>query len=249
MNPITIMPAIDLKDGQCVRLRQGRASDVTVYSADPVDMARRWQAEGADALHVVDLDGAFAGHPVHSEIIAAIAAALTIPVQVGGGLRTDADIETLLSRGVSRVVIGTRALVSPDDLARLAKRFGSGLAVGIDARDGKVQIQGWTQTTEETAVDMAVRMDRLGVRTLIYTDISRDGMLGGVNREGMRTLCDAVSCRVIASGGISSTDDIRALTALGQSNLVGAIVGKALYEGRVRVADLKAAATDGGVSS
>jgi len=236
---IAILPAIDLKGGQCVRLRQGRAEDVTVYSSDPVDMALHWQNEGGDYLHVVDLDGAFEGRPVHGEVIGRMAKALSIPMEVGGGLRTDEDIETVLALGVDRVILGTRACDSPETLERLVERYGDRLAVGIDARDGWVQVKGWTETTRSKATELAARLSGMGVKTIIYTDTARDGMLHGVNAEAMAALCDAVGCDVIASGGVSSVDDIKALAALGKSNLSGAIVGKALYERRVSIADMK----------
>jgi len=196
-----IMPAIDLKDGKCVRLRQGRADEVTVYGSDPVDMALHWVDEGAQGLHIVDLDGAFSGHPTHTDTIRAITKAVAIPVQVGGGLRTDEDIRRLLDVGVARVVLGTRACVDPGALAPLVADFREQLAVGIDARNGKVQIRGWVETTEIYAVDLAVQMAHIGVHTIIYTDTATDGMLKGPNIEGVRQLCGRVSANVIASGG------------------------------------------------
>ncbi len=241
MSKIQILPAIDLKGGRCVRLCQGRAEESTIYSEDPAGMARHWVAEGGEFLHVVDLDGAFQGHPVHLDIIEQIVRAVSIPVEVGGGLRTDEDIERVLERGVSRVVLGTRAWQNPEDIRRLAARFGAALAVGIDARDGRVQIKGWTETTAETAVGLARRADAMGVQTLIYTDTSTDGMLQGPNVKAVDELCAAVSCKVIASGGITTAADVRALRALGRDNLRGAIVGKALYEGRVTLKELNAA--------
>lgn len=236
---IAIMPAIDLKGGHCVRLRQGRAEEVTVYSANPVDMALRWQDAGGDYLHVVDLDGAFEGHPVHTETIGRIVEALSIPVEMGGGLRTDADIEQILAVGVDRVILGTRAYESPERLGALVAQYGAHMAVGIDARDGQVQVKGWTETTRVQAADLAARMGGLGVQTIIYTDTARDGMLGGVNIDAMAGICRATTSNVIASGGVSTPEDIKALAALGQTNMVGAIVGKALYEERVTIAQMK----------
>lgn len=236
---IAILPAIDLQGGQCVRLRQGRADDVTVYSPDPVEMALHWQREGGDFLHVVDLDGAFAGHPVHTEVIGRIVQALSIPVEVGGGLRTDADVDALLAQGVSRVILGTRACHSPATLAALVERYGDKIAVGIDARDGRVQVKGWTETTGALATELATQMGDIGVATLIYTDTARDGMLHGVNTEAMAAICDATRCAVIASGGVSTVADIRALAELRRPNLTGAIVGKALYEKQVTIAGMK----------
>ena len=236
---ILVIPAIDLKSGQCVRLRQGKADEVTTYSEDPVATAKRWAEEGAKYLHVVDLDGAFRGFPIHQEIISRIVKAVNIPVEVGGGLRKDHDIELILGCGVSRVILGTRAWAEPDQLKRLVDRFGRRLAVGIDARSGRVQIKGWTETTEENAVSLAKRANAMGVGTLIYTDTAKDGMLEGVNTKTMDAFCAAVSCSVIASGGISSSADMKSLRGLNRPNLVGAIVGKALYEGRVTLKELQ----------
>jgi phosphoribosylformimino-5-aminoimidazole carboxamide ribotide isomerase len=238
-----LYPAIDLKGGQCVRLRQGRADAVTVYSNDPVAMARHWADAGGDWLHVVDLDGAFAGHPVHHDVVREIVAAIPIPVEFGGGLRTDEDIQLMLDAGVRRVVLGTRACADPEALAALVKQFGDRLAVGIDARNGRVQVKGWVETTDTLAVDLARRVSDLGVSTLIYTDTATDGMLTGPNIEGVRTLCLAVKAKVIASGGISTCRDITALAAMDLPNLEGVIVGKALYEGAVTIPGMKAALT------
>ena len=240
MSKILVIPAIDLKGGRCVRLRQGKADEVTTYSDDPVYMAKRWADEGAKYLHVVDLDGAFQGAPVHQKVIARMVGAVKIPVEVGGGLRTDQDIETILDCGVARAIVGTRAWAEPDQLKGLVGRFGHKLAVGIDARGGRVQIKGWTETTEEDAVSLAKRADAMGVGTIIYTDTARDGMLEGVNAKAMDAICAAVSCSVIASGGVSSATDMKLLKNLKRPNLVGAIVGKALYEGRVKLKDLEA---------
>ena len=240
---ITIIPAIDLKDGRCVRLRQGAAADETVYSSDPVAMAKSWVKEGGEFLHVVDLDGAFQGRPVHTDVLREICAAVDIPVEIGGGIRTDEDIETFLSTGVVRVILGTRACEHPEELARLVEKFGGDkIAVGIDARGGKVQTKGWVETTGVLAVDLAKKVAAAGVGTIIYTDTSRDGMLDGVNAFEMGKICSAVSCDVVASGGVSSVDDIKRLMALNCENLTGAIVGKALYEKTVSVKQLKKAA-------
>ena len=238
-----ILPAIDLKDGKCVRLRQGRAEDVTVYSDDPVAQALAWLEQGAEQLHVVDLDGAFQGEPKHAEVIARIVQAIGIPVEVGGGLRTDEHIERLLRAGVARAIIGTRALDSLDSLASLVKRFGAAIAVGIDARDGYVQVKGWVETTGTRAVDLAKQVESVGVRTVIYTDTATDGMLGGPNLAAMAQMCRSVSCRIIASGGVSAPEHVTALKALGCANLYGAIVGKALYDGKTTLAAMRAAAS------
>lgn len=240
MSEFTVIPAIDLKGGQCVRLKQGRADESTVYSGDPVAMARHWESRGARWLHVVDLDGAFEGRPVHTEIIGHITEAIAIPVEVGGGLRTDDDIARLLDKGVRRVILGTRAWADPEALRLLTDRFGDAMAVGIDARDGRVQVRGWTETTEMEAAELARRMDAAGVATLIYTDTSRDGMLIGVNADAIQALCKAVTCHVIASGGVGSADDIRILRELKCPNLIGVIVGKALYEGQVDLKEITA---------
>ncbi len=237
-----ILPAIDLKDGKCVRLRQGKAEDVTVYSDDPVVQARQWLAQGAEQLHVVDLDGAFQGAPRHTDVIAAIVRALGIPVEVGGGLRSDADIERLLGAGVARAIIGTRALESVAALERLVRRFGDKIAVGIDARDGFVQVKGWVETTGTRAVELAKQVEAAGVRTIIYTDTATDGMLGGPNLAALAQMCGAVSCQIIASGGVSAPEHVTALKALGCANLYGAIVGKALYDGKTTLAAMRAAA-------
>ena len=225
MSAFTIYPAIDLKGGRCVRLLQGRADAETVYGEDPVAMARAWVDRGARALHVVDLDGAFQGHPVQHEIVEAIVRAIPIPVQVGGGIRTDTDVELLLSHGVRRVILGTRAWSDPDGIARLAELYNEHLAVGIDARGGRVQIRGWTETTDVKAVDLARKAEAAGIRTVIVTDTATDGMLQGANTAAIDEVCRAVSIEVIASGGVTTAADVRALKSLKRANLNGAIVG------------------------
>lgn len=240
---ITIIPAIDLKDGQCVRLKQGLANEVTEYSDSPAEMAKHWQKEGGEFLHVVDLDGAFEGTPIHFEQLKSICEAVKMPVEIGGGIRTDEDIENLLATGVTRVILGTRACEHPEELARLVEKFGGDkIAVGIDARDGKVQTKGWVETTDVNAEDLAKQVDAAGVGTIIYTDTSRDGMLDGVNAFEMGKICSAVKCEVVASGGVSSAEDIKRLAALNCDNLTGAIVGKALYEETVSIKELNKAA-------
>jgi phosphoribosylformimino-5-aminoimidazole carboxamide ribotide isomerase len=241
MSNFTIFPAIDLKDGRCVRLRQGRAADATVYSDDPASMAQHWKKLGAEWLHVVDLDGAFKGQSEHREILRKIAA-VGVPVEIGGGLRTQEAIEAVLADGARRAIIGTIAWEEPRVLEHLIVHFGERLVLGIDARDGRVQIKGWTETTDLPAVDLARRADAFGVHTIIYTDTATDGMLQGPNCAAMEKLCRSVSCDVIASGGVSSVADIRKLHALDCPNLVGAIVGKALYENRVTLPELIEAA-------
>jgi phosphoribosylformimino-5-aminoimidazole carboxamide ribotide isomerase len=237
-----IIPAIDLKDNKCVRLRQGRADDRTVYADDPVEVARRWAGEGADYLHVVDLDGAFQGAPVHTVLVERIIAAIDIPVEVGGGLRKDCHIRDVVDAGADRAIVGTRAVSSPETIGGMAAEFGRRLAVGIDARNGMVQVKGWVETTETKAADLAVKVDELGVKTIICTDTATDGMMRGINVKAIDDICGRVSCRVIASGGVYSVDDVRALRNLGHANLEGVIVGKALYEGGITLASLTAAA-------
>jgi phosphoribosylformimino-5-aminoimidazole carboxamide ribotide isomerase len=237
-----ILPAIDLQNGRCVRLRQGRAEESTVYSDDPAAMARQWRAQGAQALHVVDLDGAFAGNPRHLPVVAQIVAAMgPIPVELGGGLRTDDDVRRALDTGVARVILGTRALADATALQRLVRAHGARIAVGIDARDGRVQVKGWVETSDTRATDLARRVAELGVGTIIYTDTATDGMLAGTNVAAMDEMCRTVPCRVIASGGVSAPEHVRALVALGHSNLYGAIVGKALYDGETTLAAMQQA--------
>ena len=240
MSSFAIIPAVDLKDGHCVRLRQGLAQEQTIYSEDPVRMAQHWEAEGATWLHVVDLDGAFEGRPVHTELIKKIVNVLNIPVQVGGGLRTNDDIQRLIDAGVSRVILGTRACQAEEDLAMLVSQFKEKLAVALDVRNGKIQIEGWTETTDLDALSFATRISRHKVQTLIYTDTAADGMQSGINISAVEALCEKVSCSVIASGGISSAEDISTLQKLSSAGLIGAIVGKALYEGTVSFKALQA---------
>ncbi len=233
MADFMIIPAIDLRNGKCVRLRRGKLSEETVYDNDPVKVALKWEQEGAKYLHIVDLDGAFAGRPVHTNIIIKIAAAVKIPIQTGGGLRTQTQIQNLIDHGVSRAIIGTAACRSEKKVKMFINKFQSKLTVGIDAQNGFVQTIGWTNTTSLNAIDLAIKLDQMGVQTLIYTDIGRDGMLSGPNISAIRLFCDKVNCRVIASGGVSKHEDIISLRKLALSNLAGIIVGKALYEGNV----------------
>jgi phosphoribosylformimino-5-aminoimidazole carboxamide ribotide isomerase len=238
--PFTIFPAIDLKDGKVVRLQQGRADAETVYSDDPAAVARRWQEQGARFLHVVDLDGAFQGKPANTRSVEAILASITVPVQLGGGLRSRSSIEMYLKLGVSRVVVGTKACSSPEFVRALVDDFGPRIVVGIDSRDGFVAVKGWTERTECSTADFAQQIDGLGVGTLIFTDIATDGMLAGPNYFAVSGLCAAVRCSVIASGGISNLNDVRRLqrVAADRPNLVGAIVGKALYDGKIDLRQL-----------
>ena len=237
-----IFPAIDLKDGKCVRLKQGLADESTVYSENPADMAKRWERAGGKFLHVVDLDGAFTGKRHHTDIVRSIVEAVDIPVELGGGIRTDDDIRMTLECGVARVIIGTRAINDVDALSRLVDEFGDKIVVGIDARDGFVQVNGWVETSSVKALELASIVSGAGVSTIIYTDTATDGMLKGHNVAATDEMCRHVKCNVVASGGISSVDDINALVQLGHKNLQGAIVGKALYDGVVTLEELLAAA-------
>lgn len=240
---MVILPAIDLKGGVCVRLRQGRADDVTTYSDDPAAQARDWRDQGGRELHVVDLDGAFAGTPRHAETIRAIIAAFGGPVEVGGGIRTPESLAAVLEAGAARAIIGSAALEDPEFLTRAVEQYGERIAVGIDARDGFVQTRGWVKTTAVKAADLAKAVAAIGVKTIIYTDTATDGMLGGPNLVQMAAICDAApSCRVTASGGVSSPTDVKNLLALGRPNLRAAIVGKALYDGRATLCVMNEAA-------
>lgn len=240
---MVILPAIDLKDGKCVRLRQGRADDVTVYCDDPAAQARDWAAQGGRELHVVDLDGAFAGTPRHAETIARIIAAFGGPVEVGGGLRTVDALASVIEAGAARAIIGSAALEDPEFLSKAVELYGEKIAVGIDARDGFVQTKGWVETTQVKATDLAAAVARIGVNTIIYTDTATDGMLGGPNLTQMAAICDAApTCQVTASGGVSSPFDVENLKALERSNLRAAIVGKALYDGRTTLKEMNVAA-------
>ena len=238
-----ILPAIDLKGGKCVRLRQGRAEDVTTYNDDPAAQARDWRDQGGRELHVVDLDGAFAGTPKHAEIIRQIIEAFGGPVEVGGGLRTPEALDAVIEAGATRAIIGSAALEDPEFLTRADEQYGDRIAVGIDARDGFVQTRGWVTTTAVKATDLAKAVEKIGVKTIIYTDTATDGMLGGPNLEQMAAICDAApSCQITASGGVSSPTDVKNLMALGKPNLRAAIVGKALYDGRATIRVMNEAA-------
>ena len=240
---MTILPAIDLKDGKCVRLRQGRADDVTVYGDDPAAQAKDWREQGGEELHVVDLDGAFAGTPKHAETIARIIEAFGGPVEVGGGLRDADSLRAVIEAGAARAIIGSAALEDPAFLSEAIELYGDKIAVGIDARDGFVQTKGWVETTKVKATELAAAVAKAGVKTIIYTDTATDGMLGGPNLTQMAAICDAApQCDVTASGGVSSPYDIENLKALGRPNLRAAIVGKALYDGRTTLKELGRAA-------
>ena len=235
-----ILPAIDLKGGKCVRLRQGREDDVTVYGDDPAAQAADWRRQGGEELHVVDLDGAFAGSPKHAAVIAEIIKAFGGPVEVGGGLRTPEALAAVLEAGATRAIIGSAALENPEFLASSVEIYGERIAVGIDARDGFVQTRGWVETSGTAATELARAVAAMGVKTILYTDTATDGMLGGPNLAQMAAICDAApTCAITASGGVSSPQDVKNLIALGRPNLRAAIVGKALYDGRVTLAEMK----------
>ncbi len=233
-----LIPAIDLKDGRCVRLFQGDFAQSTVYGDDPVAMAQRWIEQGASRLHVVDLDGARNGRPTNIDAVLAIVQAIGAPVQLGGGLRREEDVTAALALGVERVILGTAAVEQTELVARLLARFGDRLIVGVDARDGKVATAGWTETADVRAVDLVRHMASLGVRRIIYTDISRDGTLTEPNFEALAELIWPDGPAIIASGGIAEVAHLRRLAALGCE---GAIVGKALYDGKFDLADALAA--------
>jgi phosphoribosylformimino-5-aminoimidazole carboxamide ribotide isomerase len=234
-----LFPAIDLMDGQVVRLRQGRASEKTVYSNDPVAFAKRWAEEGGDYLHIVDLDAAFTGEQRNLDCVARIASAISIPCQLGGGIRDHAAAQRAFDAGVARVIIGSRAAESLDFVSELAAAFGSErIAVGIDARNGQVSVKGWTELSSMQASTLAVKAEAAGAGTLICTDIATDGMLTGPNFAEIEQILSLVRCQVIASGGVSTSADVLRLAAM--PSLYGAIIGKALYDNRINLADLAA---------
>ncbi len=233
-----LIPAIDLKDGRCVRLRQGRMDDETVFSDDPVEMAARWVEAGARRLHLVDLNGAFAGEPVNGGVIRAIAEAYPdLPIQVGGGIRDEQTIAAYLEAGVDFAIIGTQAVKEPEFVARACAAFPGHIIVGLDAKDGMVAIDGWATVTDHKVTDMARRFEQDGVSAIVYTDIGRDGMLSGPNVEATAALARAVDIPIIASGGITNIDDIRALCEAAEAGITGAITGRAIYEGTLDLAE------------
>jgi len=233
---VILFPAIDLKNGEAVRLEQGDMARATVFNRDPAEQARVFAAQGFEYLHIVDLDGAFAGGPRNAAAVDRILAAVKIPVQLGGGIRDRTRIEGWLDKGIARVIIGTAAVRDPALVMAAAKTFPGRIAVGLDARDGKVAVEGWAKTSELTALDIAQRFEDAGVAAIIYTDIARDGMLRGLNLDATVALADAVSVPVIASGGFASLDDVHALLAPRAHKLGGAIIGRALYDGRLDAA-------------
>jgi phosphoribosylformimino-5-aminoimidazole carboxamide ribotide isomerase len=239
-DPMIIFPAIDLKEGKCVRLEQGIMASATVYSEDPAATAKRWQAEGAEWLHVVDLDGAMAREPRNREAVSRILGAVDIPVQVGGGVRTLETLAAYLDLGVQRVVLGTAALKDPHFLAQACERFPGRVVLGIDSRHDRVAVEGWDQTSAVGPVELARRFGTLALAAIVYTDIQRDGMQTGPNIEATRQLARAVGLPVIASGGVGRLEDIAALRQLEPEGVIGVIVGRALYTGRIRLAEVVA---------
>lgn len=227
-----LIPAIDLKDGKCVRLRQGRMEEETIFSTDPIAVAGRWVEAGARRLHIVDLDGAMVGQPKNAEIVGAIAAAFpNLPIQVGGGIRSEDTIEAYIEAGVKYVILGTKAVTAPHFVADACTEFPGHIIVGLDARDGRVAVDGWSKLSSHNAVDVARRLEQNGVEAIVYTDISRDGMMSGVNVESTVQLAQSITIDVIAAGGITSLEDIRALCKVAGEGIIGAITGRAIYEG------------------
>ncbi|HVD83220.1 MAG TPA: 1-(5-phosphoribosyl)-5-[(5-phosphoribosylamino)methylideneamino]imidazole-4-carboxamide isomerase [Bradyrhizobium sp.] len=233
MEAVILFPAIDLKNGQCVRLEQGDMARATVFNLDPAAQARSFAAQGFEYLHVVDLDGAFAGKPINAHAVEAMLRAVSIPLQLGGGIRDLDTVEAWLAKGVARVIIGTAAVRDPELVKGAAKKFPGRVAVGLDARDGKVAVEGWAETSEVTALEIARRFEDAGVTAIIFTDIARDGLLKGLNLDASIALAERISIPVIASGGLASIEDVKALLAPRANKLAGAIAGRALYDGRL----------------
>lgn len=227
-----LIPAIDIKDGRCVRLRQGRMEQATVYSENPVEMAERWVSAGAKRLHLVDLDGAMAGKPENADVVNEIAEAFPdVPIQVGGGIRDEDTIQTYLDVGVKYVIVGTKAITTPHFVSDICLEFPGHIIVGLDAKNGKLATNGWSKLSHHGVIDMAKRFEEEGVAAIIFTDIGRDGMMNSINIEATLEVCREVTVPVIASGGISSLEDIRALCAVAREGIAGAITGRAIYEG------------------
>jgi len=245
---VIVIPAIDLKDGQCVRLKQGKFDHVTVFGDDPPAIARRWESLGAEWLHVVDLDGAVGRSPKNRGAIKSVINSVKVPVQVGGGIRNMDTIDEYIEMGVSRVILGTVALKNPDLVEEASEKYPGQIALGIDAKDGKVAVEGWTEVTHRTPIEIAGSFEHLPLAAIIYTDIHRDGMQSGVNIEGTRALAEATKIPVIASGGVSTIDDIRALLPLEPVGVVGVITGRAIYTGSLDLAEAVALAKSKGNS-
>ncbi|HBR97393.1 MAG TPA: 1-(5-phosphoribosyl)-5-((5-phosphoribosylamino)methylideneamino)imidazole-4-carboxamide isomerase [Gammaproteobacteria bacterium] len=234
-----LIPAIDLKEGKCVRLRQGRMDDDTVFSDDPVSVAQQWRDAGARRLHMVDLDGAFAGRPINADVVRAVRETCPdLPVQIGGGIRNAEIANAYIEAGVSFLIIGTQAVREPEFVTQLCQDYPGQVIVGLDARDGVVAVEGWAEGSGEEAIALAQRFEGVGVSAIVYTDIARDGMMQGVNLEATQALAEAINIPVIASGGVSTMDDIERLCGVTSSGISGAIIGRALYEGTI---DLSAA--------
>jgi phosphoribosylformimino-5-aminoimidazole carboxamide ribotide isomerase len=230
---VILFPAIDLKNGQCVRLEQGDMTRATVFNLDPAAQARDFAAQGFEYLHVVDLDGAFAGKPINAMAVEAMLNSVSMPVQLGGGIRDLQTVEAWLAKGITRVIIGTAAVRQPELVKQAAKSFPGRVAVGLDARDGKVAVEGWAETSQISALEIAKRFEDAGVAAIIFTDIARDGLLKGLNLDATIELAEQLSIPVIASGGFASIEDVKALLAPRANKLAGAIVGRALYDGRL----------------
>ena len=240
-----LIPAIDLKEGKCVRLRQGDMNETTVFSDQPVEVARRWVDAGARRLHIVDLDGAFKGEPVNADIIHDIAEEFPdLPIQVGGGIRNESSVDVYIQAGVRFVIIGTQAVKEPHFISDLCVEFPTHIIVGLDARDGKVATDGWSKLSKHDAVDMARHFEEDGVEAIIYTDIARDGMMQGVNIEATVELAESINIPVIASGGIKNIENVKKLAKVSDSGIIGAITGRAIYEGTMDFAEGQKAADD-----
>lgn len=233
-----LIPAIDLKDGQCVRLRQGRMDDTTIFSDNPVDMAERWVKAGARRLHLVDLNGAFEGKPVNGDVVRAVVEKFpNIPVQIGGGIRDAETVQAYLDAGVQYCIIGTKAVEDPAFVVELCKQFPGHIIVGIDAKDGMVATDGWAEVSSVSAVELAQQFEQAGVSAIVYTDIARDGMMTGVNVEETAKLAQSISIPVVASGGVTNMDDIKALLAVEDQGVMGSILGRSIYEGTIDLAE------------
>ena len=233
-----LIPAIDLKDGHCVRLKQGDMAQSTTFSEDPAQVARGWVTQGARRLHLVDLNGAFAGQPVNAQVIRRIAQAFPeLPIQVGGGIRDEQAVDAYLDAGVQFVIIGTKAVQEPHFINNLCLEYPGHIIVGLDAKDGRVAVNGWSKLSKHNVIDLAQVFERYGVEAIVYTDISRDGMMQGVNVEATLRLAQAISIPVIASGGVSTLDDLRALCVVEKEGIMGAIIGRALYDGAIDLAE------------
>jgi len=232
-----IIPAVDIKNGKCVRLKQGRMNEETIFSSNPVEMAQKWANYGVHLLHIVDLDGAFQKKPQNTNIIKDIVSSVHIPIQVGGGIRTLSTIQMYLDMGVSRVVLGTEAIRNPEHVAKFCTEFPDQIVIGIDAKNGMVAVEGWTETTSVTAIDLAKQFENTGVAAINFTDIHRDGMQTGPNIEATKTLAKSISIPIVASGGVSTIKDIKNLLTVADYGIVGVICGRSLYEGTLDLSE------------